>query len=101
MHKLTKEELPAIAPLFEGAQETMVWSCLQGLMGEAYAEEETPPACAQLLLGDFCFFGGDARAAGAAELAGLAAGGTARRSLGGAHRAEKPGAIRARRAIRL
>lgn len=70
MHKLTKEELPAIAPLFEGVQETMVWSCLQGLMGEAYAEEETPPACAQLLLGDFCFFGGDARAAGAAELAG-------------------------------
>ena len=70
MRKLTKEELPAIAPLFEGVQETMVWSCLQGLMGEAYAEEETPPACAQLLLGDFCFFGGDARAAGAAELAG-------------------------------
>ncbi len=70
MHKLTKEELPAIAPLFEGVQETMVWSCLQGLMGEAYAAEETPPACAQLLLGDFCFFGGDARAAGAAELAG-------------------------------
>ena len=34
MHKLTKEELPAIAPLFEGVQETMVWSCLQGLMGE-------------------------------------------------------------------
>ena len=58
MHKLTKEELPAIAPLFEGVQETMVWSCLQGLMGEAYAAEETPPACAQLLLGDFCFFGG-------------------------------------------
>ena len=47
MRKLTKEELPAIAPLFEGVQETMVWSCLQGLMGEAYAEEETPPACAQ------------------------------------------------------
>ena len=86
MHKLTKEELPAIAPLFEGVQETMVWSCLQGLMGEAYAEEETPPACAQLLLGDFC---------------SLAAGGTARRSLGGPHRAEKPGAVRARRAIRL
>ena len=41
MHKLTKEELPAIAPLFEGVQETMVWSCLQGLMGEAYAAEET------------------------------------------------------------
>lgn len=105
MHKLTKEELPAIAPLFEGVQETMVWSCLQGLMGEAYAAEETPPACAQLLLGDFCFFGGDARAAGAAELAGhiprwLLAG-TARRSLGGPHRAEKPGAVRARRAIRL
>lgn len=105
MHKLTKEELPAIAPLFEGVQETMVWSCLQGLMGEAYAEEETPPACAQLLLGDFCFFGGDARAAGGGGAGGahpsLAAGGTARRSLGGPHRAEKPGAVRARRAIRL
>lgn len=60
MHKLTKEELPAIAPLFEGVQETMVWSCLQGLMGEAYAAEETPPACAQLLLGDFAFSAGTA-----------------------------------------
>lgn len=80
MRKLTKEELPAIAPLFEGVQETMVWSCLQGLMGEAYAEEETPPACAQLLLGDFCFFGGDARRPGRRSCGAhpsLAAGGTA------------------------
>ena len=100
MHKLTKEELPAIAPLFEGVQETMVWSCLQGLMGEAYAAEETPPACAQLLLFRRGRQGGRGGGAGGAHPS-LAAGGTARRSLGGPHRAEKPGAVRARRAIRL
>lgn len=70
MRKLTKKELSAVAPLFEGRRETMIWSCLQGVMGEAYAGEGARPACAQLLLGDFCFFGGNAGAHGAAELAG-------------------------------
>ena len=26
------------APLFDGWQETLIWSCLQGVMGEIYAD---------------------------------------------------------------
>lgn len=48
----------AAAPLFEGWQETMVWSCLQGVMGRLYADREEQPASAMIWLGDFCFFAG-------------------------------------------
>lgn len=57
----------SIAPLFAGMEDTMVLSCLQGRMGEAYADA-LPPACAQILLGDFAFLAGDALAPGAEAL---------------------------------
>lgn len=44
--------------LFDGWQETMVWSCLQGIMGRIYADSGENPASAAALLGDFCFFAG-------------------------------------------
>lgn len=44
--------------LFEGWQETMIWSCLQGVMGSIYADSMETPASAAALLGDFCFFAG-------------------------------------------
>ncbi len=43
---------------FEGWQETMIWSCLQGMMGRAYADDEENPLSAQILVADFCFFAG-------------------------------------------
>lgn len=46
------------APLFEGWQETMLWSCLQKVMGSIYADSPDAPASAMALLGDFCFFAG-------------------------------------------
>ncbi len=46
------------APLFEGWQETMIWSCLQGVMGRIYADALEKPASAAALLGDFCFLAG-------------------------------------------
>ena len=57
------------APLFAGWDETMVWSCLQGVMGSVWAVAgETGARCprsALALLGDFIFYGGrpDARLA--------------------------------------
>ena len=46
------------APLFDGWQETLIWSCLQGVMGKIYVDSPESPASAMALLGDFCFFAG-------------------------------------------
>ena len=50
--------LEQIAPLFAGWEETLIWSALQGHMGRVIAEPETNPVSAQIVIGDFCFFGG-------------------------------------------
>ena len=57
-----------IAPFYRGITKTMVWSCLQGMMGEAAADNAYAPRCARIVLGDFCYPAGDADAAGAKEL---------------------------------
>lgn len=44
--------------LFRGWQETIIWSCLQGVMGEIYVSEEKNPRSAIAVLGDFCFLAG-------------------------------------------
>lgn len=46
--------------LFEGWQETLIWSCMQGHMGKAYADSITNPKSAQIVIGDFCFLAGEA-----------------------------------------
>ena len=48
----------AIAPLFDGWQETMIWSCLQDCMGTAYADSTEHPQSAKIVIADFCFFAG-------------------------------------------
>lgn len=55
--KLTGEEKIKAAPLFEGWQETMVWSCLQNVMGSLYGDSKEPSS-AVIALGDFCFLAG-------------------------------------------
>lgn len=52
--KGTKE----IAELFDGWQETMITSCLQGVMGHLYADSEQHPKSVMAMLGDFCFYAG-------------------------------------------
>ena len=44
------------ADLFDGWEETLIWSCLDGTMGTVYANEE--PYSVMAHLGDFCFFAG-------------------------------------------
>lgn len=47
----------AAAKLFEGWEETLIWSALDGIMGEVYANEDGTSAA--IFAGDFCFFGGN------------------------------------------
>lgn len=50
--------MEAAEEIFAGWQETMIWSCLQKVMGEIYAEQGQRPEAAMALLGDFCFVAG-------------------------------------------
>lgn len=51
-------DMEKIAPLFEGWDETMVWSCLQGYMGEAFVDDENCPTAALIETACFGFFAG-------------------------------------------
>lgn len=44
--------------LFENWEESMVWSCMQGIMGHVYAKNTEVPLSAMAFLGDFIFFAG-------------------------------------------
>ncbi len=57
--RLTGEKLKNLEGLFAGWEETMIASCLQGLMGSAWADNEDAPASAQLVVADFCLFAGE------------------------------------------
>ena len=47
--------------IFGNWQETIIWSCLQGIMGEVYVDNEENPASAMAVLGDFAFLQGSQR----------------------------------------
>lgn len=59
MMKLEKKDMQGIAPLFKHLTDTVILSCLQGYMGQAWADQRDQPTCAQIIVGDFCFFAGD------------------------------------------
>ncbi len=50
--------LEKISPLFDGWNETLIRSVLEGHMGYAIVDDETSPTAAQVVIGDFCFFAG-------------------------------------------
>lgn len=65
IRKVTDTE--QVEKLFDGWEETMIWSCLQGVMGSIYADysgkSEEPvdsfrPESAKAVLGDFVFLAG-------------------------------------------
>lgn len=62
-------DLCKIAPFFFGWEETFIWSCLQGCMGYAIADDAENPTAAQIVVGDICFFAGQPNAALAAQAA--------------------------------
>lgn len=57
IHKVTNTQ--SVEHLFSDWQETCIWSALQGIMGDIYAEEVKKPDAAMVILGDFCFFSGN------------------------------------------
>lgn len=48
-----------IKTLFGEWQESMIWSCLQGVMGSLYADSEDDPKSAMAIVGDFGFLAGE------------------------------------------
>lgn len=46
------------AVIFGDWEETIIQSCLQGVMGHVYVDDKHNPASAMAILGDFCFFAG-------------------------------------------
>ncbi|MHC1723566.1 MAG: GNAT family N-acetyltransferase [Aminipila sp.] len=45
-------------PLFCNWQETLIWSCLQNIMGNIYVDNLEKTLSAMAIIGDFCFFAG-------------------------------------------
>lgn len=45
--------------LFANWEETLIWSCLQQVMGQLYANDDKQPTAAMALIGDFCFLAGE------------------------------------------
>ena len=48
----------SVLSLYDGWEETMIWSCLQGIIGKIYADDPRRPASAAAFIGDFAFFAG-------------------------------------------
>lgn len=53
------KDTTCVEMLFEGWEETLIWSCLQGVMGHVFADDLTSPSAAMAMVGDFCFFVGE------------------------------------------
>lgn len=47
-----------VSALFDKWDETLIWSCLQGIMGKIYADDLMEPTAAMAVIGDFTFFAG-------------------------------------------
>lgn len=56
IYEITNTKL--VSPLFGEWEETLIWSCLQGIMGKIYADDLNTPTAAMAILGDFTFFAG-------------------------------------------
>lgn len=52
------DDTKKVEHLFSNWKETMLWSCLQHVMGDIYADSLEKPVSAMAILGDFCFLGG-------------------------------------------
>ncbi len=48
-----------IERIFDGWEESLIWSALQGVMGKIYVTDKEKPLSAMIFLGDFCYFAGE------------------------------------------
>lgn len=59
IYQLTPQTVRVAEPLFAGWQESLIWSCLQGCMGQAWVDRIEYPESARIVLADFCYFAGE------------------------------------------
>lgn len=52
------EDTQKVKSFFDNWQETLIWSCLQKVMGSIYVDNLEQPLSVMAILGDFCFFAG-------------------------------------------
>ena len=65
---LTEKGLQKAWDLFADTEETLIWSALQGVMGEAVGDDPDKPSAVRTTTGDFAFFAGNPYSAGAEQL---------------------------------
>ncbi|MEG1782437.1 MAG: GNAT family N-acetyltransferase [Oscillospiraceae bacterium] len=58
-YPISGEKLESLQILFKDWNETLIYSCLQGYMGTAWADSTNNPKSAQIVVADFCFFAGE------------------------------------------
>ncbi|HKM35732.1 MAG TPA: GNAT family N-acetyltransferase [Lachnospiraceae bacterium] len=51
--------MDVVKEIFADWEETLIWSCLQGVMGKIYVDDEKNPKSAMAILGDFAFLAGN------------------------------------------
>ncbi len=68
IHKLNTDSRNKLATMFENMNSTMLLSYLQGHMGEAWVDNLENPTVAQVMVGIFVFYAGDAHSEAAKEL---------------------------------
>lgn len=56
---LPKDKVKKIKHMYDGSEHTLIYSYLDGLMGEAWVDNTEAPTCAMMILGDDVFYGGD------------------------------------------
>lgn len=61
VYRVSDEKLENLGFLFKNWDETLIWSCLQGIMGAAWSDSLEKPESAQIVIGDFCFFAGEVK----------------------------------------
>ena len=59
MLQMEIKESDKVSKLFEGWEETLIWSCLQNVMGHIYVRDINQPVSAVAVLGEFCFLAGE------------------------------------------
>lgn len=58
MRELMKNEMNKIENIFEECNDTLVLSCIQGVMGRAWVDDYSNPKSVQVITADFCMFNG-------------------------------------------
>lgn len=69
MIELKQEQAARVKELYRNTSETLILSYIQGHHGRGWVDRGESPRCAQVVVGDFCFFAGNAALPDAGELA--------------------------------